>query len=63
MDGTPLLWGPDGRAHRAAIIDGHAREGIGEECAWRSRAKEAERAGEAACLQRFGTLRPGGAPV
>ncbi|MFO0777697.1 MAG: integrase core domain-containing protein [Nitrospira sp.] len=29
----------------------------------RSRAKEAERAVEAACPQRFGTLRPAGAPV
>ena len=31
--------------------------------ALRSRAKDVERAVEAACLQRFGTLRPAGAPV
>jgi putative transposase len=36
---------------------------IGYEFALRSRAKEAERAVEAACLPRFGTLRPRGAPV
>ena len=49
--------------HLAAVIDCHDRELIGYEFALRSRAKEAERAVEAACLQRFGTLRPVGAPV
>jgi len=45
------------------VIDCHDREVIGYEFALRSRAKEAERAVEAACLQRFGTLRLVGAPV
>lgn len=45
------------------MIDCHAREVIGYEFALRSQANEAERAGEAACLHRFGTLRPAGAPV
>ena len=45
------------------VIDCHDREVLGYEFALRSRAKEAERAVEAACLQRFGTLRPTGAPV
>jgi len=45
------------------VIDCHDREVLGYEFALRSRAKEAERAVEAACLQRFGTLRPMGAPV
>ena len=44
-------------------IDCHDRELIGYELALRSRAKEAERAVEAACLARFGTLRPLEAPV
>jgi putative transposase len=39
------------------------REVIGYELALRSRAKEVERAVEAACLARYGTLRPAGAPV
>jgi putative transposase len=47
----------------AAVIDCHDREVIGYEFAVRSRAKEAARAVEAACLQRFGTLRPSGTPV
>ena len=53
----------DGWGHLAAVIDCHDREVIGYEFALRSRAKEAERAVEAACLARFGTLRPIGAPV
>jgi putative transposase len=61
MDVTHL-W-QDGWAHLAAIIDCHDREVIAYEFALRSRAKEAERAVEAACLARFGTLRPVGAPV
>lgn len=63
MDVTHIPCGQDGWAHLAAVIDCHDREVIGYEFALRSRAKEAERAVEAACLQRFGTLRPSGAPV
>lgn len=63
MDVTHIPCGQDGWAHLAAVIDCHDRELIGYEFALRSRAKEAERAVEAACLQRFGTLRPVGAPV
>ena len=40
------------------MIDCHDREVMAYEFALRSRAKEVERAVEAACLQRFGTLRP-----
>jgi putative transposase len=63
MDVTHIPCGHDGWGHLAAVIDCHAREVIGYEFALRSRAKEAERAVEAACLARFGTLRPIGAPV
>jgi putative transposase len=63
MDVTHIACGQDGWAHLAAVIDCHDRELIGYEFALRSLAKEAERAVEAACLQRFGTLRPVGAPV
>ena len=63
MDVTPIECGQDGWAHLAAVIDCHDRDVMGYEFALRSRAKEAERAVEAACLQRFGTLRPAGAPV
>jgi putative transposase len=58
MDVTHIPCGPDGWAHLAAVIDCHDRELIGYEFSLRSRAKEAERAVEAACLARFGTLRP-----
>lgn len=63
MDVTHIACGRDGWAHLAAVIDCHDREVIGYEFALRSRAKEAERAVEAACLARFGTLRPAAAPV
>lgn len=63
MDVTHIPCGQDGWAHLAAVIDCHDREVIGYEFVLRSRAKEAERAIEAACLQRFETLRPVGAPV
>ena len=63
MDVTHIPCGQDGWAHLAAVIDCHDREIIGYEFALRSRAKEAERAVETACLQRFGTLRPVDAPV
>jgi transposase InsO family protein len=62
MDVTHSPCGQDGWAHLAAVIDCHDREVIGYEFALRSRAREAERAVEAACLQRFSTLSPMGAP-
>jgi putative transposase len=60
-DVTHVDCGRDGWAHFAAVIDCHDRELIGHEFALRGRAKEAERALEEACLERFGTLRPAGA--
>jgi len=48
-DVTYILCGADGWAH---LIDYHDREVIGYEFALRGRAKEAERALEAACLHR-----------
>jgi putative transposase len=61
MDLTHIDCGADGWAHFAAVIDCHDRELVGYEFARRGRAKEAERALEAACIERFGTLRPAGA--
>ena len=52
--------GQDGWAHLAAVIDCHDRELVGHEFAQRGRAREAERALEEACIDRFGTLRPEG---
>jgi len=64
MDVTHVACGRDGWAHLAAVIDCHDRELIGYEFSLRGRAKEAERALEEACLQRFGTLRlTGTAPL
>jgi putative transposase len=64
MDVTHIPCGQDGWAYLAAVIDCHDREIVGYEFALRSRAREAERAVEAAGLhQRFGTLRPANAPV
>jgi putative transposase len=63
MDGTQIPCGHDGWAHLAAVIAGHDREIVGYAFALRRRAKEAERAVEAACLTRFGIRRPVGAPV
>ena len=60
MDVTHIDCGSDGWAHLAAVIDCHDRELVGYEFARRGRAKEAERALEAACIDRFGTLRPDG---
>jgi putative transposase len=60
MDLTHIDCGADGWAHFAAVIDCHDRELVGYEFARRGRAKEAERALEAACIERFGTLRPAG---
>jgi putative transposase len=61
MDVTHIPCGSDGWAHLAAVIDCHDRQVIGYEFSLRARAKEAERALESACLERFGTLRPTGA--
>lgn len=58
MDVTHVDCGPDGWAHLCAIIDCHDRQCVGYEFALRGRAKEAERALEAACIARFGTLYP-----
>ncbi|MCS6316512.1 MAG: IS3 family transposase [Nitrospira sp.] len=63
MDVMHIPCGHDDWAHLAAMIDCHDRELIGYEFVLRSRAKAAERAVEAACLARFWTLRPVGAPV
>lgn len=60
MDVTHVDCGRDGWGHLAAIIDCHDREIVGWEFALRGRAQEAERALEAACIRRFGTLRPVG---
>ena len=60
MDVTHIHCGRDGWGHLAAVIDCHDRELIGFEFALRGRAREAERALEAACIVRFGTLRPAG---
>ncbi len=62
MDVTHIPCGEDGWGHLAAVLDCHDREIIGYEFALRGSAKEAERAIEATCLARFGTLRPGGTP-
>jgi putative transposase len=60
MDLTQIDCGADVWAHFAAVIDCHDRELVGYEFARRGRAKEAERALEAACIERFGTPRPDG---
>lgn len=60
VDATHVPCGTDGWAHLVAVIDCHDRQIIGWEFALRGRAKEAERAVEMACLERFGTLRPSG---
>ncbi len=65
MDVTHIYCGKDGWGHlvhtcvnAAAVIDCRDRELVGLEFALRGRAQEAERALEAACLARFGTVRP-----
>jgi putative transposase len=60
MDLTHVYCGVDGWGHLAAVIDCCDRELIGHEFSLRGRAREAERAIEDACLNRFGTLRPKG---
>jgi len=62
VDVTHIPCGDDGWGHLTAVIDCHDREIMGYEFALRGRAKEAERAIEAACLARLGALRPGGTP-
>jgi putative transposase len=60
MDLTHVYCGEDGWGHLAVIIDCCDREIVGWEFSLRGRAREAERALEEACLNRFGTLRPEG---
>ncbi len=60
MDVTHVYCGRDGWGHLAVVMDCFDREVLGWEFALRGRAKEAERALEAACMKRFGTLRPTG---
>jgi len=60
VDVTHIPCGPDGWAHLTAVVDCHDRAIVGYEFALRGRAQEAERALEAACLARFGTVRPKG---
>lgn len=60
VDITHIYCGKDGWAHLAAVADCHDREIAGYEFALRGRAQEVERAREAACLSRFGTVRPSG---
>jgi len=57
IDITHIPCGKDGWGHLVALVDCHDRSCIGYEFALRGRAKEAERALEEACLNRFGTLR------
>jgi putative transposase len=58
MDVTHVYCGAEGWGHLAAVIDCHDRQIVGYEFALRGRSQEAERALEAACLSRFGTVRP-----
>lgn len=62
MDVTHIPCGHDGWANLAAVMDCYDREIVGCEFALPSRAKEDQRAVEAACLQRFGRLQPANAP-
>jgi len=57
-DITHIHCGDHGWGHLVAVIDCHDREIVGYEFSLRGRAREAERAIEAACLTRFGTIRP-----
>ena len=61
LDVTHFPCGRDGLAHLIAVIDCCNREIVGYEMSIRSRANEAVRALEEACIKRFGTLRPAGA--
>lgn len=62
-DLTRVDCGTDGWGHLIAVIDCHDRQIIGWELAMRGRAREAVRALEAACIERFGCLRPANAPT
>jgi len=59
IDMTHVYCGKDGWVHLVAVKDCHDREIIGWEFALRGRSREAERALEAACIKRFGTLKVG----
>lgn len=63
MDVTHVACGRDGWGHLVAIIDCHDRAIVGYEFTRRGRAKEAERALEAACLARYGVARPKAGPM
>lgn len=58
MDLTHIYCGDDGWGHLTAVIDCCDRELIGYEFALRGRSKEAVRAIETACIERFGTIYP-----
>lgn len=60
MDVPHSPCGQDGWGHLTAVLVCHDREVIGYEFAFHGRAKEAERAMEAAWLTRFGILHPRG---
>lgn len=60
VDVTHVPCGKDGWAHLCAVIDCYDREIVGYEFALRGRAREAERALEDACLNRFGVVRATG---
>ena len=60
MDLTHIYCGNDGWGHLTAVIDCSDREIIGYEFALRGRSKEAVRAIESACIERFGTIYPKG---
>jgi putative transposase len=58
MDVTHVYCGKDGWGHLAAVIDCHDREVVGFEFALRGPSQGGGTRLEAACLSRFGTLRP-----
>jgi len=60
MDMTHIDCGRAGWGHFIGVMDCCDRELMGFEFSLRGRAREAERAIEAACIERFGTLRPKG---
>lgn len=60
VDVTHIPCSQGGWAHFTAVIDGHYREVFGYEFPLRSRAKEAERAVEAACFRGLGRCGPRG---
>jgi putative transposase len=60
MDMTHIYCGENGWGHLTAVIDCSDREIIGYEFALRGRSKEAVRAIESACIERFGTIYPEG---